>query len=152
ASAMIAAILRDDPDWTPLSGVPSGIIVLLRHCLDKDRNRRLRDVADIRIWIDEALASPVATGSSTASRPKDTSRAIWILGAAAAIIIAALSVPAALYFRQTPPNVSVTRFEIATPPTGQPYSFEVSPDGRQLVFVAGGQLWLRPLDDVVARP
>src|SRR5262249_15218081 len=129
-----------------------GIVVLLRRCLDKDRNRRLRDVADIRIWIDEALASPAGAGSSTTSRPKGSSRAIGILGAAAAIIIAALGVPAARYFRQTPPNVSVTRFEITTPPTAQSYTFALSPDGRQLVFPASGQLWLRPLDNVAARP
>src|SRR5262249_53997426 len=81
-----------------------------------------------------------------------SSRAIGILGAAAAIIIAALGVPAARYFRQTPPNVSVTRFEITTPPTAQSYTFALSPDGRQLVFPASGQLWLRPLDNVAARP
>jgi hypothetical protein len=40
-------------------------------------------------------------------------------------------------------------FEIPTPPTQQPMSFSLSPDGRQLAFVAMGdgqsRLWIRPL-------
>jgi eukaryotic-like serine/threonine-protein kinase len=156
ASETIAAILRDNPDWTALSGVPAGIVSLLRHCLDKDRNRRPRDLADIRMWIDETLASPGTAAAATSSLPQRDGRAIWILGAAAAIAIGALAVPAVRYFRLGKPDAAVTRFEVATPPTTQPYSFAVSPDGRQLVCVANGekgrQLWLRPLDSVAARP
>ena len=54
------------------------------------------------------------------------------------------------------PDALVTRFEITTPPTTLPFSFAVSPDGRQLAYVAkgekGSQLWLRSLDSVTARP
>ena len=42
------------------------------------------------------------------------------------------------------------RLEITTPPTTDPVSFEISPDGRQFVFVATFEgrprLWLRRLD------
>jgi hypothetical protein len=48
------------------------------------------------------------------------------------------------------------RLEIVTPPTEEPASFAVSPDGTRLVFVATNEgksrLWLRPLDSTVARP
>src|SRR5262245_20629384 len=123
-SATIAAILRDDPDWTALTGVPSGIVVLLRHCLDKNRNRRLRDIADIRVWMEEALASP-SPAASTPS-PARRGRGIWMLGATAAIAIGTLGVLGARYFRPSVPDASVTRFEVTTPPTTQPYSFAVS--------------------------
>ena len=50
----------------------------------------------------------------------------------------------------------MTRFEIPTPPTTDPVSFALSADGRQLAFVAtaegASRLWVRPLDQVTARP
>ena len=48
------------------------------------------------------------------------------------------------------------RFEISTPPTSQPTSIAISPDGRRLVFVGLAEnremLWLRPLDQIEAQP
>jgi hypothetical protein len=48
------------------------------------------------------------------------------------------------------------RVEITTPPTSDPISLALSPDGQKLVFVgtANGQsqLWLRSLDSTSARP
>ena len=49
----------------------------------------------------------------------------------------------------------VTRFEIAVPPTDSPTSLALSPDGRQLAYVATtegqSRLWVRLLDDTTAR-
>jgi len=49
-----------------------------------------------------------------------------------------------------------TRLEITTPAGGDPLSFALSPDGRQIVFVAAGdgaaRLWLRSLGDTTAQP
>jgi Tol biopolymer transport system component len=46
--------------------------------------------------------------------------------------------------------------ELSTPPTADPFSFALSPDGRQIVFVAeaegASKLWLRPLDQTTAQP
>jgi Tol biopolymer transport system component len=43
-----------------------------------------------------------------------------------------------------------------TPPTSDAFSFALSPDGRQLAFVANSekttQLWLRPFDQPMAQP
>ena len=54
------------------------------------------------------------------------------------------------------PAPVVTRSELVTPPTADPYAFALSPDGRQIVFVASAegvqQLWLRPLDQTTAEP
>jgi hypothetical protein len=48
------------------------------------------------------------------------------------------------------------RLEITTPPTTDPVSFAIAPDGRTIVFVATSEgrarLWLRSLDSVSARP
>lgn len=52
-------MLTQEPDWSALrSGTPPAIVTLLRRCLRKDRSRRLADIADARLEIDEALEQP----------------------------------------------------------------------------------------------
>ena len=54
-SDTIAAILEREPDWHALpAATPAAIRRLLRRCLEKDPKRRLRDIADARLEIDEA--------------------------------------------------------------------------------------------------
>ena len=65
--------------------------------------------------------------------------------------------PAVRYLRETaPPPPQETRVDIVTPTTDQPTDFALSPDGRQLVFVASGdgvsRLWLRSLAAGTAQP
>src|SRR5262249_23574994 len=58
---VLVSILERTPDWTALpSGTPSTIRALLRRSLEKDVRRRLRDVGDARIEIEEALTQPPA--------------------------------------------------------------------------------------------
>jgi hypothetical protein len=69
------------------------------------------------------------------------------------ILVASL---AAIAFRQVALELPLVRFDVSTPTTSDPASFALSPDGRQLVFVAesegGPRLWLRPLDQTTAQP
>ena len=54
-SDSIAAILKSEPDWKALpEETPSKIRDLLQRCLQKNPNRRLHDIADGRILIEEA--------------------------------------------------------------------------------------------------
>src|SRR5581483_7787180 len=47
---ILGSVLKSDPDWTALPEGTSPILrSLLRRCLQKDRNRRFRDAADVRI-------------------------------------------------------------------------------------------------------
>ena len=56
----MAAILEREPDWNalPASTTPadSG---LLRRCLEKDRARRLADIADVGLEIDDAFSAAI---------------------------------------------------------------------------------------------
>ena len=57
--------------------------------------------------------------------------------AVAAAVIVALAMPALRHLRETPPPAPPeTRLDIVTPATDEPVSFALSPDGRQIVFVA----------------
>ena len=59
-SDSIAKILQKDPDWEALpKDTPLAIRKLLRRCLEKDSQLRLRDIGDARIEIGEALSEPI---------------------------------------------------------------------------------------------
>ncbi|MGH7741916.1 MAG: serine/threonine-protein kinase, partial [Candidatus Eiseniibacteriota bacterium] len=53
-SDTIAMILQGEPDWSRLPGkTPEKLRTLLGRCLEKDARRRLRDIGDARIEIEE---------------------------------------------------------------------------------------------------
>jgi serine/threonine protein kinase len=58
-SDTLAEVLKSDPDWTVLpTETPWAIRRLLRRCLERDRKRRLHDIADARIEIHKRCQSP----------------------------------------------------------------------------------------------
>jgi eukaryotic-like serine/threonine-protein kinase len=70
-SDTIARVLERDAEWSALpASVPPRVRDLLRRCLQKDSSRRLRDIGDARIEIDEVLAGvPAADIMAAADRP-----------------------------------------------------------------------------------
>ena len=56
-SDTLASVLKTDPNWRSLpAAVPPRLRALLRWCLDKDPKRRLRDIGDARVQIEDLLA------------------------------------------------------------------------------------------------
>jgi eukaryotic-like serine/threonine-protein kinase len=118
----------------------------------KDRGKRLADVADARLELADAQAGSPRDGEG----PRSTSRLRERLAWAAALAILAVAA-AVLGARGRPtPEAPEMRVEITTPPTRDPASLALSPDGQQLAFVAGttgrAQLWVRSLASGTARP
>ena len=57
-SDSLVKVLESEPNWTALPrNTPESIRRLLRRCLEKDVTRRLRDIADARLEIVEALVA-----------------------------------------------------------------------------------------------
>jgi Tol biopolymer transport system component len=154
----IATILERDPDWTVLpEATPPDLRRVLRRCLARDPTRRLQAMGDARVEIDDLLSG--GPHESIGARPAHLlppgrRTVAWaVAGAAVAIGVAVGSQwrPAPI-----PPSPPETRTEIVTPATADPTSFALSPDGRQIVFVASGdgasRLWLRSLAATTAQP
>jgi hypothetical protein len=65
----LGAVMRGEPDWSILpAATPSELRKLLRRCLEKDRAKRLADIADARLEVEDLLAgrSETAAQSPTA--------------------------------------------------------------------------------------
>jgi serine/threonine protein kinase len=150
---ILAGILKVEPDWLPLPpGTPEGLRRLLRRCLRKDKQERLQHMGDARIEIAE-IQSGTETEIRQMPNPSRTKeRLAW--GLLLAIITLVAVIASALAVRLARP-VPEMRVDVVTPPTGDPVSLSISPDGQKIVFVAnsgGSRLWLRSLDSASARP
>src|SRR5688572_581264 len=52
----LGAVMRGEPDWTALpADTPPQVRTLLRRCLEKDRARRLANIGDARLEVDDVL-------------------------------------------------------------------------------------------------
>jgi Tol biopolymer transport system component len=144
---VLASVVKDKPD---LSAVPPQVHRLLSKCLEKDPNKRLRDIGDMALLLEEAPVTPAAKIESP--------RRAWMPWAVAGALALALAALAAIHFRQTPPESAAVRFQVPPPEGGSiARMMALSPDGRRLVFsgsAKGGvpQLFVRALDLLEARP
>jgi serine/threonine-protein kinase len=159
-SDSMAAILARDPDWAALPRDLSPVVGrLIRRCLTKDRQHRLRDIGDARLEIEEALASPAATPHAPVEKAW-RHRAPW----AVAVVATSVAIGVfgwALQMRRSfasSDGLSLARFAI-TAPHGYQLDFNRSPvavsrDGRTIAFVAvrGGvqRIFVRDIDKLEA--
>jgi eukaryotic-like serine/threonine-protein kinase len=150
---ILASVIRDEPQWDK---VPVQLRRLLRRCLEKDPNKRLRHIGDVMALVDDA---PVAT-TSVPAQPTASNRWLWPMAAALAAAVLVAAVFAFLYLRPKPTlAAAVQRFEIALPEQldGQRSALSVSPDGTRVVFSnmkqgSTNRLWVRRLDSVESQP
>ena len=156
-SDTLARILMKEPDWTALPPtVPPAVVTVMRRCLQKDRRQRIRDLGDVSLALEGAFETAAPQTPASARPAVLRGRLAWVALALAVVAIVALAIPTVRHLRETPPPAPPeTRVEIVTPATGQPTSFALSPDGRQIVFVASGdgasRLWLRSLSATTAQ-
>ena len=64
----LGAVMRGEPDWTALPAeTPPPVRTLLRRCLEKNRARRLADIGDARLEVDDLLAGRLEDAQVTHS-------------------------------------------------------------------------------------
>ena len=134
--------------------VPANVDAAIRKALEKLPADRFGSASEFA----RALGDPgFRHGAEAAGVAGGSSRGPWnrlTIGFAALAAVLALAFGWSV--SKPDPAPVVTRSELVTPPTADPYAFALSPDGRQIVFVASAegvqQLWLRPLDQTTAEP
>jgi serine/threonine protein kinase len=76
---ILAGVLHAQPDWHRLPAeTPESIRRLLRRCLQKDPNLRVRDIRDARIEIDEAKSSAQVDNRVVQRASRSRERLAWI--------------------------------------------------------------------------
>ncbi len=135
----LAAVVGAEPEWKSLpADTPGSVRRLLTRCLQKDTRRRLHDIADARIEVEDAMATP-AEPAPTQVPPRRWRRVVFsALSLAMAIALVFLWVarnragrPAA---EPSPPETRVIRL---TNLPGLGESPAISPDGRSVAFTGG---------------
>ena len=64
----LAAVLRQDIDWAALpASTPTSVRRLLARCLDRDVSRRLRDIGEARIVLDDPSAPAIGDGDGASA-------------------------------------------------------------------------------------
>jgi Tol biopolymer transport system component len=152
---ILSAVVSRDPDWARLPPhVPAGIRRLLRRCLERDPARRLRDIGDARLDLDEASGE---RAQASASEPDAARAAIrWRrIGTASLLALAAgIAAVAAINWSGRSRVETNTRWSNGravrtqlTTSGGSEHDGALTPDGRTFVFVSnrGGKtdVWLR---------
>jgi serine/threonine protein kinase len=163
----LSAIVREEV--TPVESIqpatPLPVAWIIERCLQKDPLERYastrdlaRDIANARDRLSELTARAVQPPGS--ARPRVGTREIAAWAAAAALAVTALVINNARETSPAPPGLF--RFALNPPATAQFTSafsgppFAVSPDGKQLVFMAESNrqisLWIQSFDSLQARP
>jgi serine/threonine protein kinase len=117
ASDSLAAILGREPDWEALpASTPVNVTSMLRRCLEKDAARRLRDIGDARMELEDALlASRTGTMRAQAAAAAPPRRRV-ALPVAVALIVGILIVGGAVFLmRQSTPPPKAVQFSIDLP-------------------------------------
>jgi len=125
-SDVLSQVLTKELD---LSAVPPRFRVLLRHCLERDARKRLRDIGDARVLLQDAVAV------ETQAKP----RRVWPVLATVFALMAVIF--AALWIRTSPAPAPLFHFTVAS--RGRTY---LSPDGRYLLESQPAGLRVRSME------
>ncbi len=166
----IAAVLKSEPEWARLpENTPWGIRTLLRRCLQKETNRRLQHVGDVRIEIEEAISTPLAQPSLSMARTTEGRTTLkWALQwAGVGMVVGAVLLGMVVWFSLLAPQTTptITRLALNLPETAPLYvggtqfwgavPMALSPGGERLGYVGGGEngnrLYIREMDQLVTR-
>ena len=157
-SHTLADVLRAPISMDDLPGdIPPAMSRLIDRCLTRDKMRRLRDIGEARIAIEDAISGPEGAEASVIV-PASSSRVPWIVAGLAGLLAAM-----ALIWNpgEKPASQPTRRFALEVPNSGNTRqgdgrAITISPDGRRVVTMGGAGaesiLYLRSIDEFEARP
>jgi eukaryotic-like serine/threonine-protein kinase len=144
-SDVIASILQTEPGWSRLpASTPAPVQRLLRRCLQKEARHRLRDIADARMELDDAISGQV----QAIDAPKRTRWSLVLPAAAMVVSVAAIGL--VIWSRAVPRSVdAAVNLQRITDFVGLEEHPAASPDGKTAAFIAPvdgrRQVWVRLL-------
>ena len=161
-ASLISSIMSSHPP--PVSMVqtlaPPALDYLVARCLAKDPDDRWQSAADLKLQLSWLAGAPPSPSPLATKRTSSRERLGWALAGLA--LLALIGAIAGMFVARPAPATAAEPVQFVIPPPDKAtFSAEVdaqavSPDGRQIVFVASGadgtpQLWIRRLDSLNAR-
>jgi serine/threonine protein kinase/WD40 repeat protein len=162
-SDLVAGIIEREPDWARLPGNLSPALQrLVRRCLQKDPQHRLRDIGDARLELEEEIQQTRSGMTAIANRGlslRGNRLRRWLSAAGLTASGAVAGGLIVAQFNTSPGQTpsSPAHFMVQLPPNSRLASIDfpaiaISPDGSLVAYVAtrGGQpeLFLRRMDSV----
>jgi serine/threonine protein kinase len=153
----MTAILSQDPPILPVieRHIPSAVAPIVNRCMEKNPAARFKSADDLAFALETLSSHSDSDSVIRPERTRNRERRAWVV----ASVLAMLGAAAAIQWLRQPqrlPLANEVRLEINTPPTTDPVSLAVSPNGQKIVFqgVSGGEsrLWVRSLDSLSPRP
>jgi eukaryotic-like serine/threonine-protein kinase len=152
-SEVLAAVIMAPIAFEALpASVPPRLDRLVRRCLERDPRRRLRDIGEARLALEDLQSGKTeetAPGPVVAETPARSPLGRWIAIGATAIVTALLAVGVHRAFLPARVEPPVRRFEIAARgpfrSVNQSRLIGISPDGTKIAYVDSGKLLIRPL-------
>jgi eukaryotic-like serine/threonine-protein kinase len=146
---ILAAVIRSEPDFEK---VPARVRPLLRRCLQKDPNKRLRDIRDAKLELEEALASPnevlVPQIATTEPRTKLRMMLPWL---AVSVILASIITGLAVWRLKPQESRPIAKFSCILPAdltliADYKQAIAISADGSRFVCATNKGFYLRSMD------
>jgi serine/threonine protein kinase len=154
-SDSIGAILHKEPDWDSLPpNTPPTVHLLLRRCLSKNASKRLRDIGDARIEIENAIVDPTSSSLGIAladAMSRDGSARRIVVSAVIFGIVVALLAGVSGWHLKSDPQSFVRKFDMGIRDYEPGQGIAISPDGRKIVYSSNRRLWVREMDKLEPR-
>src|SRR6187455_1300557 len=140
-SDTIARIIEREPDFDALPpATPPAVRELLRRCLEKDIRKRQRDIGDVRIELESALAARSSASVVMQASAPHASRSIWsrwAVPALFAIVGAAAGIGAWTMLRPVSSTISAetVSLSVEVPSTFRPTQSTFGLDGKSVIVI-----------------
>ena len=155
-SDTLQSVLHQDIDWSVLPpSTPTTVRRLIARCLERDVKRRLRDIGEARIVLEEPDALDEQQQAFVMPSRRWAGASPAVLGVLAGAVLVAAG---AWLLAPRPATPPVIRFTLTLPqersltlPTPH-HIVALSPDGSHMVYVGNGRLYVQPMAELGAHP
>jgi len=158
----LAAVLKGEPDWNALpSDTPPAIRRLLRRCLAREQSRRLSDIHDAGIEIEDSGLEPVLEPAvGILHRFFSLQFVLWTVAISVGLTVLGTLLVQYLTSRKAATRVPpIVRFAMpGASSVSKPIfaALDLSPDGSRLIYIGKrddkSQLFVRKMDQLESSP